>query len=141
MTELLSRYAPRLGIPLSADQLAQFAEYTRLLLDANRRVNLTAVTDPDEIQVRHYLDSLTAVLALPEWPDGRRVVDIGAGAGFPGIPLKIAFPGIRLTLADSGGQENRLSARFNRPAGTGRCGGGNPTRRGSGPRRGLPGAV
>ena len=105
MTELLSRYAPRLGIPLSADQLAQFAEYTRLLLDANRRVNLTAVTDPDEIQVRHYLDSLTAVLALPEWPDGRRVVDIGAGAGFPGIPLKIAFPGIRLTLADSVGKK------------------------------------
>ena len=105
MTELLSRYAPRLGIRLSSDQLAQFAEYTRLLMDANRRVNLTAVIDPAEIQVRHYLDSLTAVLALPEWPDGRRVVDIGAGAGFPGIPLKIAFPGIRLTLADSVGKK------------------------------------
>ena len=105
MTELLSRYAPRLGIHLSAGQLAQFAEYTRLLIDANRRVNLTAVTDPAEIQVRHYLDSLTAVLALPEWPDGRRVVDIGAGAGFPGVPLKIAFPGIRLTLADSVGKK------------------------------------
>ena len=103
--DILAQYAPRLGIDLSADQLAQFAEYTRLLIDANRRVNLTAVTDPAEIPVRHYLDSLTAVLALPDWPAGHRVVDIGAGAGFPGVPLKIAFPGIRLTLADSVGKK------------------------------------
>ena len=98
---LLHQQAKRLGVSLSEDQLAQFAEYTRLLSEGNRRANLTAITDPEQVQIRHYLDSLTAVLAIPQWPDGARVVDIGAGAGFPGIPLKIAFPGIRLTLAES----------------------------------------
>ena len=99
--QVLSEQAERLGVHLTGGQLAQFAEYTRLLSEGNRRANLTAITDPEQVQVRHYLDSLTAVLAMPQWPDGTRVVDIGAGAGFPGVPLKIAFPGIRLTLAES----------------------------------------
>ncbi len=103
--DLLAEPAQRLGLSLSAPQLAQFSEYTRLLIAGNKRANLTSVTDPADVQVRHYLDSLTAVLALPRWPDGLRVVDIGAGAGFPGVPLKIAFPGIRLTLADSVGKK------------------------------------
>ena len=103
--DILAEYAPRLGIHLSGEQRAQFAEYTRLLIAGNRRANLTAVTDPAEVPARHYLDSLTATLALPDWPDGRRVVDIGAGAGFPGTPLKIAFPGLRLTLVDSVGKK------------------------------------
>ena len=102
---VLAEHAPRLGLNLTEHQLAQFREYTRLLHEGNRRANLTAITDPDEVQVRHHLDSLTAVLALPDWADGRRVVDIGAGAGFPGVPLKIAFPGIRLTLAESVGKK------------------------------------
>ena len=102
---LLHQQAKRLGVSLSEDQLAQFAEYTRLLAEGNRRANLTAITDPEQVQVRHYLDSLTAVLAIPQWPEGARVVDIGAGAGFPGIPLKIVFPGIRLTLAESVGKK------------------------------------
>ena len=100
-TALLHQQAKRLGVSLSGDQLAQFAEYTRLLSEGNRRANLTAITDPEQVQIRHYLDSLTAVLAISQWPDGACVVDIGAGAGFPGIPLKIAFPGIRLTLVES----------------------------------------
>lgn len=102
---ILVEQAERLGLHLFGHQLAQFAEYTRMLAAGNRRANLTAVTDPDEVQVRHYLDSLTAVLARSDWPDGIRVVDIGAGAGFPGLPLKIAFPGIRLTLAESVGKK------------------------------------
>ena len=103
--EVLSEQAARLGLHLSCHQLAQFAEYTRLLAEGNRRANLTAVTEPAEVQVRHHLDSLTAVLAIPEWRDGLRVVDLGAGAGFPGVPLKIAFSGIRLTLVESVGKK------------------------------------
>ena len=103
--DILAEYAPRLGLALSSLQLAQFAKYTELLQAGNRRANLTAITDPEQVQVRHYLDSLTAALAIPQWPDGMRVVDIGAGAGFPGIPLKIVFPGIRLTLAESVGKK------------------------------------
>ena len=103
--EILAEHAPKLGLTLTSDQLAQFARYTQLLQAGNQRANLTAITDPAEVQVRHYLDSLTAVLAVPEWPDGTRVVDIGAGAGFPGVPLKISFPGIRLVLAESTGKK------------------------------------
>ena len=103
--DILAAHAPQLGFGLSPDQLRQFARYTELLQAGNRRANLTGITDPEQVQIRHYLDSLTAVLAMPEWRDGARVVDIGAGAGFPGIPLKIVFPGIRLTLAESTGKK------------------------------------
>ena len=99
--EILSEQAARLGLDLSADQLAQFAEYQRLLAEGNQRANLTAITDPEAVQVRHFFDSLTAVLAVPDWQDDLRVVDLGAGAGFPGVPLRIVFPGIRLTLVES----------------------------------------
>ena len=104
-TEILAQQSQRLGLSLTSDQLAQFAEYTELLQVGNRRANLTSITEPEQVQVRHYLDSLTAVLAMPQWPDNLRVVDIGAGAGFPGVPLKIVFPGIRLTLAESTGKK------------------------------------
>ena len=103
--DILAEHAPRLGLTLTPYQIAQFARYTELLQAGNRRANLTAITDPEQVQTRHYLDSLTAVLAIPEWPHRTRVVDIGAGAGFPGVPLKIAFPGIRLTLAESTGKK------------------------------------
>ena len=103
--QVLSEQAERLGLHLTGDQLGRFSRYTELLQAGNRRANLTAITEPEQVQVRHYLDSLTAVLAMREWPDGARVVDIGAGAGFPGVPLKIAFPGIRLTLAESVGKK------------------------------------
>ena len=104
-TAILAEHAPQLGLTLTPHQLTQFAQYTELLQAGNRRVNLTSITDPEQVQVRHYLDSLTAVLAAPQWRDEMRVVDIGAGAGFPGIPLKIAFPDIRLTLAESTGKK------------------------------------
>lgn len=104
-TGILAEHAQRLGLTLTSHQLEQFGRYTELLQEGNRRANLTAITDPEQVQVRHYLDSLTAVLARPQWPDGMRVVDIGAGAGFPGVPLKIAFPEIRLTLAESTGKK------------------------------------
>ena len=99
--EILNEQAARLGLDLSANQLAQFAQYQRLLAEANQRANLTAITDPEAVQVRHFFDSLTAVKAVDDWRDGLRLVDLGAGAGFPGVPLKIVFPGIRLTLVES----------------------------------------
>ncbi len=99
--EVLSQEAKRLGLDLSGDQLERFAEYQRLLAEGNRRANLTAITEPEAVQVRHFVDSLTAVLAFDDWRDGLRVVDLGSGAGFPGVPLKLVFPGIRLTLVES----------------------------------------
>ena len=102
--ELLIREAPSfLGRALTAGEQDQFARYQQLLRDWNERVNLTAIVQPVEIQRRHFLDSLACLLALPDCSRGdhRRVVDVGAGAGFPGIPLKIVCPSWHLTLIDS----------------------------------------
>ena len=106
--DILAAQSQRLGLQLTDVQLDQFARFTQLLAEGNGRANLTSVSDPTEVQIRHHLDSLTAVLALPAWPDGTRVVDIGAGAGFPGLPLKIVFPGLHLTLAESVGKKSRF---------------------------------
>lgn len=94
--------AKRLGIDLSPGQLDKFQAYTKELLDWNRRVNLTAITDPFQVERLHFLDSLTVSLALPaQVKSGGTLCDVGSGAGFPGVPLKIAFPGIKLTVVDS----------------------------------------
>ena len=94
--------ANRLGIDLLPGQLGNFQAYTKELLDWNRRVNLTAITEPFQVERLHFLDSLTVSLALPaEVKSCGSLCDVGSGAGFPGIPLKIAFPGIKLTVVDS----------------------------------------
>ncbi len=90
----------RLGITLTSAQVAQFEQLDALLTEWNKQINLTAITDPEEVRLRHFLDSLTVVKSVA-LEDGLRVMDIGTGAGFPGLPLAIAFPGIKITLMDS----------------------------------------
>lgn len=85
---------------LTPSQLKDFAWYADELMEWNQRFNLTAITDPEGIEVRHFLDSLTCLLAMGPNPSGR-VVDVGAGAGFPGLPIKIVCPQIRLTLIEA----------------------------------------
>jgi len=88
------------GIRLTSTQLAALAQYERELLNWNTRINLTAVRDAETIRVKHFLDSMTCLLAMRDTP-GDRVIDVGTGAGFPGLPLKIACPTMRLTLVES----------------------------------------
>ncbi len=77
-----------------------FKKYMELLLDWNQKINLTAITDPSEIEIKHFEDSLTC-LKSGYIKEGLKVVDVGTGAGFPGIPIKIECPGVSLTLMDS----------------------------------------
>ncbi|MDA0733225.1 MAG: 16S rRNA (guanine(527)-N(7))-methyltransferase RsmG [Chloroflexi bacterium] len=107
--ELLAQGIIELGVDLSQRQLDQFETYYRELVDWNQRMNLTSITQYEEVQVKHFLDSLTLCLAVEAARiPGSTVVDVGAGAGLPGVPLKIAFPDIRLTLVDSVGKKTRF---------------------------------
>ncbi len=92
--------AQSLSIHLSDKQLSQFSLYKKLLLEWNTRINLTAITDDKDIQIRHFLDSLSCSLATGDL-NGAALIDAGTGAGFPGLPLKILNPDMKLTLADS----------------------------------------
>lgn len=103
--EKLARDAHLLfGITLSAKQVAQFGAYERELLEWNQKFNLTAIRDVEGIRAKHFLDSMSCSLAWREAPP-RRLVDVGTGAGFPGIVLKILYPGMRLTLVESVGKK------------------------------------
>ena len=107
--ETLAQGADELGLTLTGHHLDLFETYYRELVDWNSQVNLTAITDYQEVQVKHFLDSLTLVLSLDQGlVQFARMIDVGAGAGFPGVPLKIAFPQVSLTLADSVGKKTRF---------------------------------
>jgi 16S rRNA (guanine527-N7)-methyltransferase len=89
--------AEKINIELTAKQVAQFCLYGDLLLEWNQKMNLTTITDPGEIIIKHFIDSLT----IKPYLQGDKMADIGTGAGFPGIPLKIVRPDLQLTLVDS----------------------------------------
>jgi 16S rRNA (guanine527-N7)-methyltransferase len=93
-----------LGIVLTSRQIAALERYQEELTDWNDRYNLTAIHDPEKVSIKHFLDSMTCSLVMR---DSRmeRVIDIGTGAGFPGLPLKILYPNIQLTLVDSVGKK------------------------------------
>jgi 16S rRNA (guanine527-N7)-methyltransferase len=94
--------ASRLGLNLTLDQVNNFQVYYEELVDWNSRINLTAITGYYDVQMKHFLDSLTVVLALPcPIPEGFKTIDVGSGGGFPGLPLKIIFPQIELVLLES----------------------------------------
>ena len=101
--ETLKSGAESLGFPLAGEQMRQCARYCELLLAENQKHNLTSITGQKEVAVKHFIDSLTCLKAFtPEV--GLSLIDVGAGAGFPGLPLKIARPEIRLTLLESQGK-------------------------------------
>ncbi|MBI3743053.1 MAG: 16S rRNA (guanine(527)-N(7))-methyltransferase RsmG [Chloroflexi bacterium] len=101
--------ARALGITLSPQQLDAFRLYRDELLEWNQRFNLTAITDPLEVETKHFLDSLTLVPAVPDGLGAHSpLVDVGAGAGFPGLVIKIACPDLSLTLIEATGKKARF---------------------------------
>jgi len=99
MRETLLAGLPALGVTLSGAQADTLCAFGEALLEKNKVMNLTAITDPKAVAELHFLDCL-ALLTVTDFP-GKRVIDVGCGAGFPGVPLKIAEPSLRLTLLDS----------------------------------------
>lgn len=97
---LLKEAAAALGVTLGEEQVAQFVQYRALLLEWNEKMNLTAITDPTEVMVKHFVDCLS-LLQKTHLPQGAKVIDVGTGAGFPGLPIKIARPDVEMTLLDS----------------------------------------
>ena len=104
----LAEYArASLNLELSARQLAQFVQLGDMLLDWNQRMNLTSITAPDDIVVKHFLDSLSLTTVVSRF-DGLRLIDVGTGAGFPGLALAIAFPALEVILLDSTAKKLRF---------------------------------
>lgn len=98
------KWLEQLSITLSGEQKQQFLTYYEYLVEKNKVMNLTAITEYEEVITKHFLDSLAVVKTScfkPEKLAGKRLIDIGTGAGFPGIPLKIAFPELEILLLDS----------------------------------------
>jgi 16S rRNA (guanine527-N7)-methyltransferase len=95
---LIQEGAAAMGITVSSAQAAMFARHAGALLAWNRTTNLTAITDPEAVAVKHFLDALAPLRHIPA---GSAVLDIGSGGGFPGLPLKVMAPSLSITLIDS----------------------------------------
>lgn len=98
--EKLTAGCEKIGVSLSKEQLDQFIKYYELLVEWNSFMNLTAITEFDEVVTKHFVDSVSLIKAI-DLDRPLSVIDVGTGAGFPGIPLKIAFPELKITLLDS----------------------------------------
>ena len=90
----------KLSIPITKEQIKQFQIYYDLLVEWNQKMNLTAITELDDVITKHFIDSV-AMLSVVPIPEGSTMIDVGTGAGFPGIPLSIVRPDIQITLMDS----------------------------------------
>lgn len=98
MKELIKNSFDKYGINLTEKQAEQFEKYYQYLVEENQKFNLTAITDKNEAVIKHFIDS---VLPYADIPQNASVIDVGTGAGFPGVPLKIVRPDLKLTLLDS----------------------------------------
>jgi len=97
---LLKTKAEEFGVALNDRALERFDIYAKLLVEWNEKINLTAITDPEGIVIKHFVDSLSVFSAI-SIPEGAKSIDVGTGAGFPGIPMLIARPDLKITLLDS----------------------------------------
>jgi 16S rRNA (guanine527-N7)-methyltransferase len=95
--DIIMEGAAQMGLTVTADQARQFAVHGRYLLEWNRTINLTAITKPEDVAVKHFLDSIGPLIHLPS---RGRLLDIGTGGGFPGLPLKVMRPELSMTLID-----------------------------------------
>ena len=94
----ITKYANRINIKLNNEQIQKFYTYMNMLIEWNEKINLTAIVEPKEIIIKHFIDSLTIAEYIE---DNSKIIDVGTGAGFPGIPLKIYNDGYEVTLLDS----------------------------------------
>ncbi|HUV74724.1 MAG TPA: 16S rRNA (guanine(527)-N(7))-methyltransferase RsmG [Anaerolineae bacterium] len=106
--DVLKAGAMEWGLKLTPPQVDAFGLYYQQLLIWNERISLTSITDYEEVQVKHFLDSLSCLQVLDTVAPDARCIDIGAGAGFPGLPLKIVWPRLQLTLLESVGKKVRF---------------------------------
>ena len=104
MEKLVQEAAALFNVHISGRQVTAFLTYEKELLEWNRKFNLTAIRDSESIRTKHFLDSLSCALAWKSNPPNR-LIDVGTGAGFPGIPLKIVYPNLKLTLVESVGKK------------------------------------
>lgn len=99
-TGILQKLSSDIGYDLSGQQMNQFNEFYEMLVEKNKVMNLTAITEYDEVVLKHFIDSIVIYKRILD-DNVKSIMDVGTGGGFPGIPLKILFPEIRLTLLDS----------------------------------------
>ena len=96
--KLFDEYAKSMNLTIDEDKIKKFYLYMQLLIEWNEKINLTAITEPKEVIIKHFIDSLSI---SGEIKDNSKIIDVGTGAGFPGIVLKIVYPNLKITLVDA----------------------------------------